>query len=281
MSCSELARRACLVLCTLFVSWPLRAEHVIGLGLEADSEEGKAVSLLGSFALRDATWLNLAASRSQSEGAPFNLTAAYLDAGIDHRFDPLGVRVGVSYWGDSERLDSFDIKGAVYWQGERGSLSLDAERREFDLVFLTPLTRERRRAEFSADGIGLHARVKLTDTVSAYANGMRYDYSRNLSVQPNIDVLRLFALSRLTTINGLLDDRVSGGIEFELGSRLLDVRASQWTTAVFGDRVDSLGVGLLTPAGRASDLELRLEFDDSDGAGRATLLSVFFYFYGD
>ena len=94
-------------------------------------------------------------------------------------------------------------------------------------------------------------------------------------------MLRIFALSSLSTTNSLLDDRVSGGLEFSFGSRVVDVRASSWRTAVFGDRVDSIGVGLLTPLGPASDIELRLSMDDSDTAGRATLFSVYAYFYGE
>lgn len=279
-------RRADTVRCSALVvlavlASPARAEHVIGLGVEADTENNKAVSLLGSFGMTDATWLNLGISRSQGDGAFFNLDSVYLDAGIDHRFDPLGVRFGAAYWGDEDLLDSVDLKGAIYWQGERGSFSIDLERRAFDLTFVTLLTRETRVAEFDADGVGFSARLNVSDGVSVYANGMQYDYSRNLAVQPNIDTLRIFALSRITTINSLLDERVSAGIGFDIGTRVLDFRASSWKTAVFGDRVDSLGVGLLMPAGSASDIEFRLETDDSDSAGQATLFSVFLYFYGD
>lgn len=279
MCCSEL--RPLAVAGLLAIASHAAADHVVSIGLEADTEDSKAVSLLGSFAVAEETWLTASGSRSRSPGQVFDIDTWFFDLGVDHYFDPLGVRIGAAYWGDEELLDSNDLRAAVYWKNERASLSLDYERRAFDLTVRSLLLDRPRRVEFDADGIGLSARAKLTEAVSAYANGMHYDYSRDISLEPNIDVLRFFALSRLSTYNSLIEDRLSAGVEFSFGSRVFDVRASSWETAVFGDRVDSLGVGLLTPIGNASDLELRLAVDDSDSAGRATVFSVFFYFYGD
>ncbi len=279
MSCSEPGRALAVLL--LLLAGKAAAEHVVSLGLEADSENSKAVALLGSFGVAEDTWASISASRSESRDRLFNLETWYLDLGIDHYFDPIGVRASIAYWGDAELLDSNDLSAAVYWKNERASLSLDYERRAFDLTIRSLLLDQPRRVEFDADGIGLSARVELGEAVSVYANGMSYDYSRNISLTPNRDVLRVFALSRLSMVNSLLDQRLSAGVEFSFGDRVLDLRAARWETAVFGDRVDALGIGLLTPLGPASDLELRLETDDSDAAGRATLFSVFFYFYGD
>ena len=279
MCCSEL--RGFVAALVLAAASPATADHVISLGLEADTEESKAVSLLGSFAVADETWVTGSVSRSRSEGQVFDIETWFFDLGVDHYFGPLGVRAGVGYWGESELLDSNDLRAALYWKNDRASLSLDYERRAFDLTVRSLLLDRPRRVEFDADGIGLSARARLTDTVSVYANGMHFDYSRDISLEPNVDVLRFFALSRLSTYNSLIENRLSAGVEFSFGSRVVDVRAASWETAVFGDRVDSLGVGLLMPIGAASDLELRLETDDSDSAGRATVFSVFFYFYGD
>lgn len=279
MSCS---RRPCWFLCLLLAALPLPAsEHIIALGADLDSEDSKAFSVAGNFALAEETWLSASLGNNHSPGELFDLNAIYLDAGIDHYFDPIGMRVAAAYWGDSDLLDSKDLRGSLYWRNDRGSLAVDVERRDFDLTFEFLLSRDFREVEFSADGIGASLRLKLHDALSIYANGMSYDYSRNLAVQPNIDVLRIFALSSLSTVNSLLDDRVSAGLEYSFGSRVLDVRASSWRTAVFGDRVDSIGLGLLTPLGSASDIELRLSLDDSDSAGRATLFSVYAYFYGE
>jgi hypothetical protein len=51
--------------------------------------------------------------------------------------------------------------------------------------------------------------------------------------------------------------------------------------SLFADqgRVNSLGVGFLTPIGSAADIEFRLAFDESDDFGSATVLSVFLFLY--
>lgn len=268
------------LLCWLGAVHCANAEHVIGLGAEIDTENGRAFSALGSLAIGEHSWLNAAASYSVSRGGLRDLDIVYFDAGFDHHFDPIGLRVGISRWGDSELLDSNDMRASVYWRGDQGSLSLDFERRAFDLTIRSLSQPQSRFVEFEADGLGLAARLKLSDTVSVYANGMHYDYSRNLSLEPSVDVLRVFALSRLSMVNSLLDDRLSGGIEFEIGDQLLDLRAATWRTAVFDDRIDSLGIGWLMPFTASSDIELRLSSDDTQAAGRVTLFSVFLYFYG-
>lgn len=257
------------------------AEHVIGLGADFDTEDGRAFSALGSLGVGEKSWLNASASYNVSRGGQSDLETVYLDAGFDHHFDPVGVRLGVGYWGDSELLDANDLRASLYWSGDKGSLSVDYERRAFDLTLSSPLLQQTRFIEFDADGLGLAARLQLSDRVSVFANGMHYEYSRNISLEPRVDVLRVFALSRLNAVNSLLDDRISAGIELELGDSVLDLRAARWRTAVFGDRVDSLGVGWLMPLAASSDIELRLSSDDTEVSGRATLFSVFLYFYGD
>lgn len=281
MSCSE-RKLPKLTLWLAFACLPATAaEHLVGIGSEFDSEGSKAFSVFGSFAIGEEQFLNATALRSNSEGELFDLDTVYFDVGYDHYFEPLGLRVGAAYWGDPDLLDSTDLQAALYWRNDRASLSVDAERRAFDLSVQSVFSVDARQFEFDGDGFGGSLRFGVTDDISVYASGMQYDYSRNIAVQPNIDVLRIFALSSLSTVNSLIDERLSGGIEFNVGSRVIDLRAASWTTAVFRDQVDSLGIGFLTPLGRSSDIEFRLAFDDSESAGRATLLSFFLYLYGE
>lgn len=277
MSCS---RSLCLTVFLLLAQAGM-AEHVVGLGAEFDSEDNKAFSVFGSFAVAEKTWLSASAVRSNSDGVLFDLDTVYFDVSLDHHFDPLGLRFGAAYWGDPDLLDSVDLRAAAYWRNDRASVTIDVERRAFDLTLRTLLGDQERTVEFEADGIGASLRFDVTEDVSLYASGMSYDYSRDIALQPNIDVLRIFAFSSLSTINSLTDNRISGGLELNIGQRMLDFRVSSWKSAVFGDRVDSIGVGLLTPLGDASDIEFRLATDDSDTTGRATLLSFFLYFYGE
>ena len=47
------------------------------------------------------------------------------DVGIDYWVEPVGVRVGGPYWGNSDILDSKDLRASVYARGKVGSISLD------------------------------------------------------------------------------------------------------------------------------------------------------------
>lgn len=269
-----------LLLTALLASAAVRADYVVSLGLEADTEDSRAATVLGSVATGDRSWLTGSLTKSRSDGPFFDLDTLYADIGFDHHFGPVGVRLGAGYWGDPDLLDSTNALVGLYIRGDRGSLSFDYERRAFDLTIRSLLLDETRRVDFDADGFGLSAHLALNETLSVYANGMSYDYSRDIAIEPNVDRLRIFSLSRLSTVNSLIDHRVSGGIEWSIGSRLLDLRASSFKTAVFGDRVDSIGLGFLTPLGATSDIEFRLSRDESDAAGSITALSVFLYFYG-
>lgn len=279
MCCCDWRNRL-FVSCLLLAAAGASAEHVVSIGVEADNQDSKAFALLGSVATGEKSWLTASALRSSSEGTLFSLDTLFADVGFDHHFDPVGVRVGIGYWGDSDLLDSVDARAALYVRNDRGSLSIDYERRAFDLTIRSLLLDEVRRTEFDGNGIGLSARLSLGDSLSVYANGMSYDYSRDISLQENVVLLRIFSQSRLSMINSLLDQRISGGIEWSIGTRMIDLRAATWETAVFGDRVESVGVGLLTPLGSASDIEFRISTDESDASGRATVFSVFLYFYG-
>lgn len=279
MCCSRAKRW---LACPLLLAFAAQAgaEHVLSLGLEADTEDSEAFSLAGSFSANGDTWFTGSLAQSRSDGLPFDAETVLVDLGVDHHFDPVGVRLGGGYWGDSDLLDSTDLRAAVYWRNDDVSLSLDFERRAFDVTIRGPRG-ALRRFDLDADGIGLSARAALIDSVSVYANGMSYDYSRNISLDPDADFLRVFALSRISMVNSLVEERLRAGVEFEIGTRVVDLGYSSWKTAVFGDRVDSFGVGFLTPLGAASDIELRLSSDDSDTVGQATTFSVFLYFYGD
>ena len=97
---------------------------LIGGGVESDSEDGIRGSLIGGFGFSDKTWLSAAVSKSSVE-LPIgrDIDTLYADLELDHWFDPVGVRVGVAYWGDSDILDSVDWRGSLYWRSERVTLS--------------------------------------------------------------------------------------------------------------------------------------------------------------
>jgi hypothetical protein len=272
-----------LILC---VSYGAAAEgYVVAVGAEADTEDSYALSAFGELAVGDSTWLSAGAAMSRADVPEASFDSIDADVQIDHLFRPwfehLGVRLAVAYWGDSDVLDSVDLRSSIYLTYPRFSLSADFERRDYDLVIAPPLLRNSRTAEFSADGVGFAARLQASERVSIYAGGMWYDYSRHASLRPRIDELRFLSLSRLILGNGLIDSKTHAGIEVEFGLRSVDFSYANWRGAASeGGRIDSFGIGLLTPLGASSDIEFRLSRDDSDAFGDSTVLSVFLYFFG-
>ena len=109
---------------------------------------------------------------------------------------------------------------------------------------------------------------------------MVYDYSRNLRIQQDIDVLAFISRSRLGMINSLVDNRYSTGLEYRFGLQSIDLNVGRWQTAIDGGSVDSLSVGFLTPVSDRLDAEVRLSYDDSEIYGETRALSIYIYYFG-
>ena len=272
--------RKALPLALMLLSADVFAEgFILGAGLEGDSEDGRAYTAFGDFSFSENTWLSVFGTLAETEGIIQDNDTMLAGANIDHFFGPIGVRIGGSYWGNADILDSRDFEAAIYIRGEPGSLSLDYERRNFEFDLQSDLLRGRT-VEFSADGWGLTSRAALGENVSLFAGGMVYDYSRDLRIQPDIDVLAFISRSRLSMINNLIDHQFNGGIEFRFGLRSLDLTAGEWQTAIDGGRINSFSVGFLTPLGDRFDGEFRLSFDNSEFYGRTTAFSFYLYYFG-
>jgi hypothetical protein len=270
----------------LLVSYGAAAEgYVVAIGAEADTEDSYAISAFGELAVGDSTWLSAGAAMSRADVPEASFDSIDADVQIDRLFERwsehLGVRLAVAYWGDSDVLESVDLRSSIYLTYPGFSLSADFERRNYDLVLGPPVLRDSRTAEFSADGVGFAGRLQTGERVSVYAGGMWYDYSRHAGLRPRIDELRFLSLSRLILGNGLIDSKSHAGIEVEFGLRVLDFSYANWQSAAAqGGSIDSFGVGFLTPLGTASDIEFRLSRDESDVFGDSTVVSVFLYFFG-
>jgi len=254
---------------------------IIALGAEADSAGSSAYSISVDAGVGERTWISATAATSAAESEIANLRTAWFDLGIDHFFDPLGARVRAGAWGKDDFLESRDIRGSIYASGRVGSVSLDAEHRDLELTVDSDLLDRPRVVPFSANGIGLSARLELGERTSLHAGGMSYEYSRDIALQPRIDLLRYFTLTRLSLMNSLADYRVSGGIEWAFGDRRVDLLVARWQMAIDKGRIDSVGIGFLTPLTRGTDIEMRLSRDRSDTYGIATVLSVFLYLFND
>lgn len=255
--------------------------YVIAGGLEGDTADGLAAALIGNLAVGEETWLSAGVARSSvALPARDELETWYADVGVDHFFDPAGVRLGLAYWGDDNVLDSTDARASLYFSGRRGSLSFDYEFRDFELQLPEFDFLRRRRVNFDANGFGLGARLDLSERVDIRFRGMGYDYSVNLRLDPNREIVNLISVTRLSLINTLVDYRASIGLGIDFDLRRLEFEAAQWEGAVAGSRTNSYSVRFITPIADRNDIEFGLGYDDSENYGEVTVFSVFLYFYG-
>jgi hypothetical protein len=256
-------------------------EYVIAGGVQADSADGIAGIVLGDLAVGEETWLSAGIARSSVElPVRDELQTWYGDVGLDHFFDPVGVRFGLAYWGDNNVLDSTDARAGVYFRGSRGSLGFDYEFRDLELELPEFDFIRRRQVNFDANGYGLGARLDLSDDVDVRFKGMSYDYSINLRLDPNRDIVNLISVTRLSLLNTLVDYRASLSLGVDFGLRRVEFEAGQWRGAVEGSTTNSYSVRFLAPIGRRNDIEFELGYDDSENYGEVTFFSVLLYFYG-
>lgn len=271
-----------LLLLLLLTSNALAGEgYVLGGGFEADTEDGLALSAIGDFGLTEKTRISGAIARNTAE-LQFrpDIDTWYADLGLDHWWDPAGIRLGLAYWGDTDTLESTDFSTSLYWRGDSFSIAGDHEFRDFS--FLLPATDRfaGRKIGFDANGIGLTARFDLTDAVAFGLSGMDYDYSINLKLDDNRGLLDLLLFSRLSLINSLIDYRAYATVGVDIGKRHWQVDVGTWKGEVDGGTTRSATVRFLSPLGETSDIEFALGMDDSDLYGSVTIFSVFLYFYG-
>ena len=256
-------------------------EFVVGAGVEGDSADGIAAAVFGDLAVGDDTWLAASIARSEFEvNIRDTVSTWYGDIGLDHKFGPIGIRVGGAYWGDNNLLDSLDGRFSVYGRSESAYLSLNYEYRDFELELPPVDFFPRREARFHAHGYGLSGRVALTDSIGIHAGGIKYDYSVDLRLDTNRAIVNFLSVTRLSLINSLVDYRVNAGIGFDIGSSNLEFDVAQWEGAVAGSRTNSYSVRYLMPMGNRSDIEIGVGYDDSENYGDVTILSVYLYFYG-
>ena len=255
--------------------------YILGFGLEGDSAEGLAASVIGDVALTSNTWLTGSLAKSSLDlPRRQTLETLYGDIGLDHWFEPVGVRIGAAYWGDSDLLDSHDWRGSLYWRGDNATISVDYEFRDFRFELPATDVFPGRSARFDAQGIGLSGRFDLSENVGLNFYGIDYNYSVDLSTDRNQAILELLSFSRLSLINSLVDYSAGAALGVDAGLQRWLFELSTWRGEVDGSITNSATIRLITPMGEKSDIEFGLGVDNSELYGTVTFLSVYMYFYG-
>ena len=227
------------------------------------------------------TWLSAAIAASRIDlPRGTSIDTLYADLSIDHWFQPVGIRAGVAYWGDSDVLSSVDYRGSLYWRNDRVSITGNYEYRDFtfDIFRLDALPGQD--VKFHADGIGLAVRFELSPAVDLSLSGMDYEYNVNLGIAANRPIVDFLSVSRLSLLNSLIDYRARVALGVDVGERRWSLDYATWAGEVDGRDTESLTLRFLTPMGQKSDIEFGLGVDHSDDFGSVTLFSVFLFFYG-
>lgn len=255
--------------------------YIVGGGVQADSADGIAGTVMGSYGFSDYTWVSAGLAKSRVD-APSRLSRdnSYADIEVDHWFNPVGVRLGAAYWGNSELFESQDWRGSLYWRGDKALVSANYEYRDFTLHIPPTDLIAARTLTFDANGFGLAARFDLGENVDLNLTGMKYDYSVNFEPLQNTDTVRFAVFSRLGLINSIIDYRARASLGVNHGPRRWQFDLSTWEGAIDGSRTNSATVNFLTSMSTNSDIEFSLGFDDSELYGDVTFFSVFVYFYG-
>ncbi|MGI9202070.1 MAG: hypothetical protein ACR2QL_13485 [Woeseiaceae bacterium] len=255
--------------------------YLLGAGLETDSDDGLRGSLLAGVEVGDSTWLSggfAAASVELASGRTSH--TRYVDVEFDHHFDPIGIALGVAYWGDPDLLDSVDQRFSLYFRNERFSIAGEYEYRDFDFIIPPTNFFPGREFAFDADGFGARIRYEFTKTFRMSASAMKYDYSVDFRPDENRDAVSLLTISRFSLINSLVDSRASMSFGVDVGSGQWGFDYATWKGALDQSRTKSYTVRFLHPMSTRTDLELALGYDDSDLYGNITFLSLYLFFYG-
>lgn len=255
---------------------------MLGGGVEGDSDDGLGITALGGVGLTGDTWLSAALAKSSVDLLDGReLETEYADIELDHLFDPIGIRLGAAYWGDSDVLTSNDWRASAYFRNDAFTVSLDYEYRDFELIIPPTNFSPGRRQLFDADGLGLSARFETSDKTSLRLRGIKYDYSVPFRPIENTDAARLLSVSRLSLINSLVDHRAGMTLSIEAGDSAWDIDFTTWEGAINRSRTKSMTVRFLTPLSQRTDIELGVGYDDSELYGDVVFFSLYLFFYGD
>ncbi len=256
---------------------------LLSLGVQT-GDDGSAGYALGlDWGATERTWLSLYGGLSESPNQLADVTTRTLAANLDQRIGPLGFTLGLESWGEPDEVESRDISGSIYLHGEGYRFALKGERREIDITFtITDLAGNqlRRTVDVTAEGLGAAFSVDVSERWRLSADAIRYDYSRELSVLPRLDVFDFLASSALTLANSFIDTEWGIGLEYDASGKAFNLQWRKDRSAVDSSELNSVSVGALLPVAERWDLEFSFGLSDAEDLDRALFGGVYLFFYG-
>ena len=252
---------------------------VLSAQTDADSYRG----VLGGvyLGLADATWLSLTLGSSEAPETERDIRADLAIIGIEHDFGPIGLGLVAESWGDSDKLETRDWRGELFFGDDRYRFTLAYERKDIDIFFAgSPLVSDLRRANLEASGLGISGRLRLSPDWRIYGSWMEYDFPERVRLVPRADRLNLLSASTVTLAYSLEDYYASFGVERAFASTLLNIDLGRDRSAIDGARLTSLSGTVLWPVARRVDLEFTLGRSRTEGYGASVYGGLSILFYG-
>jgi hypothetical protein len=260
-----------------------RPGWMLGLGAQADEQDGSSVLGTLYVGVSESTWLTFAAGASSAPAGPDDIEADTLALGVDQRFDGVGFTFDAEQWGDTDALETQELGGSIYFDRPRWHLSLRYESRDIEipLTITGPLGGTLRRTlDVGADGFAVTGHVRLAASWRLYFGLAEYDYERNLNALLRIDNLNWLDASTLPLASSLLDHERWLAVERTFGNALLNVRFVTDSSALDGSDLDTLDVAALFPIGRRVDLQVNVGHGRSEFFDAGLYGGLLFLFYG-
>jgi hypothetical protein len=260
-----------------------RPGWMLGLGAQADEQDGSSVLGTMYVGVSERTWLTFAAGASSAPAGADDIEADTLALGLDQRFDGVGFTLDAEQWGDPDALETEELGGSLYFDRPRWHLGVRYESRDLEI----PLTITGpfggtllRTLEVGADGFAVTGHARLAERWRLYFGLAEYDYERNLNALLRIDNLNWLDAATLPLASSLLDHERWLAIERTFGNALLNVRIVSDQSALDGSQLDTLDVAALFPIGRRIDLQVNVGHGRSDFFDAGLYGGLLFLFYG-
>lgn len=255
----------------------------LGFTLQTDEYDSQSLFTTFNWGVTENTWLFASLGRSTSPADRADISTDDIVVGVDHSFGMVGTTLELEQWGESNAVESRDVRGSIYLHGDRYNVGIEHERRDIDLTFFLPGPGDRRIARSSSltgEGTGIFFRADLTDWWRVYGSARQYDYSRRLEILPRLDILNFLSASTLTLANSFLDDEQYLGFEWRAGNKLINLGFGSNTSAVDSSELDFVSASFLFPVGYRVDIEFNLGRSDPDFAESSLYGGVMVLIYG-
>jgi hypothetical protein len=262
-----------------------RPGWMLGLGAQADEDDGDGLLATLFAGVGERTWLTFAAGTSSSPAEGDDVESDTLLFGVDHRFDEVGFTLDIEQWGDSGALETQELGASVYVARPRWRIDFRYETRdtEIPLTLRGPLGGTlQRELDVPGDGLAVSGHVELAERWRLYFGAAEYDYDheRTLNALLFIDNLNWLDPSTLTLASGLLDYERWVAVEHSFGNTLLDVRFVSDRSALDDSKLETLDVAVLFPVGRRFDLQVNVGHGRSEFFDAGLYAGLLFLLYG-